>query len=208
MLSSSHAFSLCAACAESIEWIDEAQPAEATIAATWYGGAVRSMILAVKFDQRADLAKPLAQLLVQHPECHAALEAADTIVPVPVHWRRRLTRGYDQAMAIARALPSTLRSRIDNQLLRRTRHTAAQSSRGRSERLANLRDAFSCRPVPKATARGRIILLDDVVSTGATIRACQEALADAGCSHVGSIAVAAALDTAENDTLAYQPPLA
>jgi ComF family protein len=114
------------------------------------------------------------------------LDDADVVVPVPLHWRRRLRRGYNQAERIARPLALA----IDRPLataLRRRRATPPQSGLGRSERLRSPRRAFGVRPTKATTAAlvGRTVLLvDDVATTGATLDAAAAALKNAGAAAV------------------------
>ncbi|MFQ5525519.1 MAG: ComF family protein [Thermoanaerobaculia bacterium] len=116
--------------------------------------------------------------------------AIDALVPVPLHWRRAWRRGYNQAHEIARGLSRRRRWRIA-QMLRRRKATRPQSGLDRGPRRGNLRAAFEVRRGRREAVRGRRLLLtDDVYTTGATAEAAARALKSAGASWVG-VAVAA-----------------
>lgn len=114
----------------------------------------------------------------------------DVIVPVPSHWRRRLWRGFDQAAVLAREL-SRLTGIPAAQALRRTRHTTVQAGLTRRQRRMNIRGCFQT--VLREKIRGRrVLLIDDVFTTGATANAAAEALKAAGAAHVGVFTLARA----------------
>jgi ComF family protein len=116
------------------------------------------------------------------------LTGFDRVVPVPLHWRRRLTRGYNQAERIARPLAGRLALPCLPALSRR-RATPPQSLLGRDERLANLRKAFRV-PHPERVRGLRLLLVDDVATTGATLDAAASALKRAGAATVIALVAA------------------
>lgn len=122
------------------------------------------------------------------------IEPSDVWVPVPLHPLRLAERGYNQAALIARELSRIQGGRVDARRLRRLRHTDQQAKRGRRARAENVAEAFRVRDA--ATARKRVVLVDDVVTTGATLLACIEALRTAGDEVAGCVAVAFASTSA------------
>ena len=146
--------------------------------------AARAWILALKHGGRRDLARPLGSLLaqrvreVQEREV-LALDPRAIVVSVPLHPARHFVRGYDQAGLLARAMALEL-GLLCVRGLRRTRATSPQGAPGSSSRLANVRGAFALRRGLKQRLAGRTVLLvDDVVTSGATANEC------ARCLHVG-----------------------
>ncbi|HEX6898066.1 MAG TPA: ComF family protein [Thermoanaerobaculia bacterium] len=113
------------------------------------------------------------------------LSGFDRVVPVPLHWRRHLSRGYNQAERIARPLAGLLGIPCLPALSRR-RATPPQSLLGREERLANLRRAFRA-PRPAQVRGLRLLLVDDVATTGATLDAAASALKKAGAAAVTAV---------------------
>jgi len=154
-----------------------------------YGDELRTAVLAAKRPGGELHAAGLATLLYRrHRESFAAWRS-DVVVPVPMHWLRRATRGTSSADLLARHLARRLEVRCRG-LVYRTRATRMQNELPPAERPANVRDAFRA----SAGAAGRrILLVDDVMTTGATLAACRQALLAAGAEAVHA-AVAARAD--------------
>jgi len=133
------------------------------------------------------LARPLgAYLLRSLPRD----EAFDAIVPVPLHWWRRWNRGFNQSELLARALSRSTGIPVRD-ALRRTRPTASQAGLSNTARRRNMVQAFRCRR--EIAVRGkRILLVDDVMTTGSTATACARALKGAGATRVAVLTVARA----------------
>lgn len=170
---------LCAACTRS-------PPAFARVLVPFvHGGAVAHAIHRLKFRGRREVARSLAHLVV--PPAAAHLAGATAIAPIPLHSSRRRERGYDQALLLARAAARLAKVPCAPRLLSRVRSTRPQVGLSRVERVANLREAFASRP-----CSGRIVLVDDVVTTGSTASAAAEALLRAGASEILVLAIARA----------------
>ena len=112
----------------------------------------------------------------------------DAIVPVPLHWTRKWSRGFNQSLILARALTKTTGLPI-LPALRRVKRTKDQTRLTREERLANVRGAFR---VIKDVAGKKLLLLDDVTTTGATLEECRRVLAEAGAAQNSAAVVAMA----------------
>ena len=133
----------------------------------------------------------LADLLAQKVRATGELASAEAIQPVPLHWLRRLRRGYDQAGIIARRIARRLELPLSDNLIR-VRNTRPQVHLTRSQRLDNVRRAFSASR-PRAVEGRHILLVDDVTTTGATASEAARALLAAGATRV-SLAVLAKAD--------------
>ncbi|MBK8251434.1 MAG: ComF family protein [Polyangiaceae bacterium] len=140
-----------------------------------------------KYGGRTDLAQPLGRLLVRAVE-YTSLEA-DLVIPVPLHPRRLVTRGYNQAALLGAFVADLTRAPLRTNVLKRSRDTAHQAWLGRAQRLVNLQDAFEIKR-PEAVAGRRVVLVDDVCTTGATLAACCNALMKAGAIEVTALVVA------------------
>ncbi len=153
-----------------------------------YGGALAEAIRRFKYGRRPDLARPLGHLL--RASVVDAVGAFDQVVPVPLHPRRRADRGFDQAALLAVHVARQLGCPLRPEALRRTRHGPAQASLGRGERLQSAALAFEA--ATDRVAGSRVLLVDDVVTTGATLRACSAALYAAGAARVEALTLARA----------------
>ena len=158
-------------------------------AAVAYEGVGRRIVLGLKHGDRLDAVPTLARWMTG---AGAEIIASDMLaVPVPLHWRRRVARRYNQAAELARAVAR--RAGIDHEpgALRRVRATPPQKGLSRAERRANLREAIVADPVLGRAAAGRsVLLIDDVMTTGATLGAATEALRDAGATRVSVLVLA------------------
>jgi len=167
------------------------------VAALRYAGAAADMITALKYRHDRMYGRVLGEVLAIRVQEHqladmanGALRRADILVPVPLHSRRRLSRGYNQAGLIAQTAGEVLGVPVAGQALMRRRDTGSQAQLGRDARLANLSGAFMAR---QSLAGRRVALVDDVVTTGATLTACIAALHDADAEHIECWVVARTL---------------
>jgi len=152
-----------------------------------YGGAVETAIARLKYQDRPDLGPRLGASMLRAAEAIAA--RVDLVVPVPLYPRRLAERGYNQAALLAAPIARALGARLGARVLRRVRDTPRQALLDRAHRLHNVVEAFI--PQRHADARGaRVLLVDDVSTTGATLRACRAALHEAGASHVSALVLA------------------
>ncbi len=154
-------------------------------AAFAYQGAARTAVVTLKFRSARYLAPLMGELLREHLETRPL--HADVVVPVPLSPKRLRQRGFNQAALLAERVGPLLRADVSDVLRRDDRH--AQVGLGAARRLANLAGAFTCGDPARVQGRD-VVLVDDVVTTGATISACADTLADAGASRVRVLAFA------------------
>lgn len=157
-----------------------------------YDDAMQQIIHTTKYRYRASLGRILGEMLAERVHTPLADEMpCAVLVPVPLHRRRERKRGFNQSLVLARALAKGWHLEVLPRALRRTRFTQPQAKLGAAERWQNVEGAF-------APARGLLLetptvfLVDDVLTTGATMNACAAALKAAGASKVIGIALARA----------------
>ena len=164
---------------------------EARLAHGRYDGALRQIIHAFKYEGRRSLGRPLGAML--RDEGDPLLRGSDCVVPVPLHPVKRLKRGFNQAAELARHL-----ERPVVHALWRIRPTPSQAGLTAVERRRNVRGAFRLSPfigrhALEASIRDRVVVLvDDVMTTGATLHACAEVLMAAGAGEVRMLTLARA----------------
>jgi len=154
------------------------------IAALSYEFPVDRFVTGLKYRHRPEFARVLGDLLairIQEESTRPDYRLPDAIVPVPLHPLRLLQRGFNQSAEIARWVAMTLQLPRDGRLVRRARNTPAQAGLSRAARLANIHRAFQLTAPVKGM---RIALLDDVITTGATITALADLLKRAGALEI------------------------
>jgi ComF family protein len=145
-----------------------------------YEGTLRELIHLYKYAGIETLSKPLAELLA------AALpldERFDAVTAVPLHWRKQWHRGFNQSELLAREI-ARRRAIPVVRALGRVRFTQTQAGLSNTERRKNVAAAFRCRRAAKTLAGWRVLLIDDVMTTGSTAAACARTLKQAGASRV------------------------
>jgi ComF family protein len=153
-----------------------------------YGYPWSGVVGRFKFEQAPGWATALAQLMRSAPWVEPALDEADVLLPMPLSKERLQERGYNQALLLAQAL---LPHKVQARTLLRTRHTRAQSELPLKERLRNVEGAFALEPAHRAALAGqRVLLVDDVMTTGASLRAAALPLQQAGVAQLTCLVLA------------------
>lgn len=158
-------------------------------AALLYEGYARKLILSLKHGDQLEVAKPAGLWMAQVAK---SIVSSDTlVVPVPLHWTRFLKRRYNQSALLAKEAASQLRLRHGLDVLIRHKRTETLDGKNAEERFDTVDGAISVRPRHKdSVTNGSILLVDDVMTTGATLSACTDACYLAGAREVSVLALA------------------
>jgi ComF family protein len=172
----------CGAC------IREAPPLDLCLAAVPYEYPWSGLITRYKFGASPGWSAALALLLRSTPWAEPALEAADLVLPMPLSRERLRQRGFNQALELARHLAP---AKVDATLLLRLRDTPAQSALPRQQRLRNVRGAYGVAAGRGPDLQGRrVLLVDDVMTSGASLYTAAQALRAAGAAHITGLVLA------------------
>jgi len=152
-------------------------------AAVRYDDIARDLVHALKYGDRLDLAPVMGRWMARAGA--ELLDGAEALVPVPLHWRRQWARRVNQSAALAAGIGRIAGVGVVTGALRRARATPQQVGLSKTERAANVQGAFRVAPERRAEIEGRrLVLVDDVLTSGATVEACAKALLRAGAAHV------------------------
>lgn len=156
-----------------------------------FDGVLRDLIHAFKYSGRWAAGEYLAGKLLEHQRISDLVESAQVLVPVPLHFLRQFHRGYNQAAVLARCFAKKLDKPLARPL-RRVRHTPTQTQiKGRENRFENLRDAFRLRD-SKSVRGKRVLVIDDVMTSGATLQTVARALRPAKPESLDALVIAVA----------------
>jgi ComF family protein len=192
---------VCDICGTPLPGIDDGTPVHCddclTIARPWDRGRAalvykdngRKLVLALKHGDRLDLVRPAAKWM--HQAAASILRPGMLVAPVPLHWRRLVRRRYNQAALLSQAVAATAGAEHCPDLLIRTRRTPSQEGRDRDARFANISGALAIHPRRATRLAGRhVLLIDDVMTSGATLAAAAEVCRAAGAAAVSVLVLA------------------
>lgn len=153
---------------------------------------LRKMIHEMKYHHRWPLAETLADRMLSEKRIRDVLDHADVLIPTPLHWSRQIRRGYNQANSLANRLARYRKNLAVASPIVRLKNTVAQTTvRSAADRAANLRFAFALTDIAQIKDK-RIALVDDVLTTGSTLKSAARTLKEAGPAAISAIVLAVA----------------
>ena len=166
----------------------EPPPLDACHAAVSYAYPWSALVAQYKFKGEPGWARVFAQVMQGAQGMARSLQEAELVLPMPLARERLAERGFNQALELARLLAP---SRVDPGVLLRIRHTPAQSALDRRARIANVKGAFALEPTRAGAVRGRqVMLVDDVMTSGASLHAAAHVLREGGAARVTAVVLA------------------
>lgn len=148
-----------------------------------YKGQIRNKILNYKFHSKPYMYKTFAKITIKSQKIYEILKTYDIITEIPIHKKRKNKRGYDQSQLIAREIGSNVEGLEYKQILQKTKNIVPQSSLNKKQRKQNIKDAYKIQTKEKLLGK-RIILFDDIYTTGSTANECAKELKQAGVKEV------------------------
>lgn len=153
---------------------------------------IQSLIHGLKYSQMKSIGRVYGRILGEAVQRNTLVKY-DAIIPVPLHRTKLRERGYNQSDFICTGINDIMKLRVQNNVLKRVRYTKTQTQLSREERKENVNNAFELRTKRAGNIRGKnIILVDDVITTGATILECARILKDNGCGKILTCSLALA----------------
>ena len=154
-----------------------------------YGGIIRSLMLDYKFNDNSHLYKTFSNFLLKNEKFVENIKRYDIIVPVPLSKKRKMERGYNQSELIAREISNSVNVFFDSYCLRKTKNTTAQSTLDKQDRLINAEGAYEVRN-PKKLSQKRVLIFDDIYTTGSTVNECSKIIKQVGAKSIGVLTIA------------------
>ena len=155
-----------------------------------YEGIIREKIIDYKFNNKVYLYRTFTEAVLKNKENIKFIEQYDFLIPVPIHKERKKVRGYNQSELIARILADEIgKIKLQVDILKKDKNIVAQSTLDKKQRSENIKGVYKVINKQKIIDR-KILLLDDIYTTGSTANECSKVLKEAGCTEVGIITIA------------------
>ncbi|MBO9675003.1 MAG: ComF family protein [Sphingobacteriaceae bacterium] len=166
-------------------------PLNAAMAMLYFrkGAKVQNLIHNLKYNSRTDVGVVLGNMLGERLKISAIYQNIDLIIPVPLHHKKYRHRGYNQCTFIAEGIAQEMKIEFSEGILVRNKATESQTKKSRYNRYQNMKDVFQVNSIESITGK-HILLVDDVITTGATLEACANALLAVGATKVSIAALA------------------
>lgn len=154
-----------------------------------YEGLIREKIIQYKFQDKSYIYNTFAKIILKNEKVCGLLKKYDIIIPVPIHRKRKLQRGYNQTQLIAKEIAKNIDIKLCDDVLVKSKNTIAQSKLDKNKRKQNIKNAFKVLNLEKIQGKN-ILLFDDIFTTGSTVNECSKILKKAGAKTVGVLTIA------------------
>ena len=144
-----------------------------------YKNLIRNLILQIKFQRKPYIYKTIEYFLQNNKKYLEKLKKYDIIIVVPLSWKRRLQRGYNQSQLVAETISNILQIKVESKILYKTKNIVPQSTLNKKERKENIKGAFKIRNIEKIKNK-KILIIDDIYTTGNTLNECSKMLIENG----------------------------
>jgi len=154
-----------------------------------YEGIIKERLIKYKFHDKAYIYKSFVEFLIKNEKTCRFLKSYDIIIPVPIHYNRKVTRGYNQSALIAKELGKVLNVKYEEKVLLKRVNNKPQSAKNKQDRLANVIGVYYAKN-EECIYNKKIILLDDIYTTGSTVNECCKVLKNAGAKYINVMTIA------------------
>ena len=155
-----------------------------------YEGIIRQRMLDYKFKEKSYLHRSFSEMILNCKENIEFIKKYDVLIPVPIHKDRMKKRGYNQSELIAKDLVYKIKNiKLHNRVLIKTKNIVAQSSLNKKQREYNIKGVYKIKNAERIVNK-KVVLLDDIFTTGSTVNECAKILKEAGCKEVGIVTIA------------------
>ncbi len=154
-----------------------------------YGGEIRNAILNYKFNEKPYIYRTFVNFLKNSEKMYVQIKKYDIIIPVPISKKRLKQRGYNQSAIISKNIAKNFNLEHNDRILTKIRDNKMQSSLDKEDREKNVRDVYSVTKTEKIKGK-KILLIDDIFTTGNTVNECSRVLKNAGATEVGIFTIA------------------
>ncbi len=154
-----------------------------------YDDIIRSIIIDYKFNEKAYIYRSIAEFINKNKKVYSKLYFYDIIMPVPISKKRKKVRGYNQSLLIAKEMAKIYDLKLKKNIIIKTKNNMAQSNLNKKDREANVVNAYKIIETKEITNK-KILLIDDIFTTGATVNECSKTLKNAGAKKIDILTIA------------------
>lgn len=154
-----------------------------------YEGIIRKLIIGYKFNEKSYIYRTLSNYILKNEKLIENIKTYDIIIPVPISKQRKKERGYNQSLLIAGQISKKAFINLEKNVLYKTKNIVAQSTLNKEDRLNNIKDAYEIKNV-KNIQNKKILIFDDIYTTGSTVNECSKVLIQNGAKKIGILTIA------------------